>query len=163
MKKIILISMIMAITVILVSETVELKSGKRLKGEIVGKMEDYLYLQADHLYKIAEEDVLSITNNANLPITKVFLRKKDFLNVNLKDHKIEEIVGNEIPLKKYDFMTKKLDEVDIEKMTEREFELYLNEMKVQEINGVRKTMWKIWTTSFLVGAASSIIIILAAG
>ena len=101
MKKTIFMLVIIVLTSSIFAETIILKDGRNFEGKIVGKNEGYLYLQTDKkIYKINYDGIETIKNNAEQPVTTIFLRKKDFI----KDFDLNNI--EEITINKTDILDK---------------------------------------------------------
>jgi len=150
---------IIVLTSSIFAETIILTDGQNFTGKLVGKKDGFIYLQKNEnaIYRFKTGDIETIKNDAEQPVTTIFMRKKDFMNVDEKQAKTIEST-KKIPLKIKNFNNKENIEttIDITKMSDREFELYLTDKKVNEINGVRKTMWKIWYTSLIIGIGGGI-------
>lgn len=81
MKKMFLMVVVVLMFSCLLAESVILNDGRTLKGEIVGKRRDSIYLQSEvDLYLLTRDIVKQIKNDGNLTITKLTYKKKDFLN-----------------------------------------------------------------------------------
>ena len=157
MKKLVVFTVLLIMTFSLFSETVILKDGKQFTGYLDGKQGDVIYLQTDDdLLAISKSAIKEIRNNGNQPVTSLIWKKKDFMNEDLDLENVTTIESNEktvIDLYASDEFLKK----DVNQMTDREFAAYLNEKQVTEINGIRKTMWKMWGAS--IGASIAITIV----
>jgi len=173
MKKMLMLVMLLLIVSSVFAESVILNDGRTLKGEIVGKKGDSIYLRSDgNIYLLTRSLVKQIKNDGNLTITKLTYKKKDFMDDGVDVTQLtpigelEETVTYSKPGAKNGksfFMPASLPEQNINEMTEREFQLYLTQLQVNEINGIRKTQWKIWGTSIVISVAGSVIILLVAG
>lgn len=164
MKKMMLIVVLVLLISTVFAETVILNNGKQLKGEIVGKNEDSIYLlNGAGLKKISFEAIETIKNEGGQPITKKIMRKKVFMNAEIGEYEIEEIQYSAPVIMRSPAGNLKFERLNIEEMTDREFQLYLTQMQVNELNGIRKTQWKIWGASIGVGVGLTLITMLIAG
>lgn len=163
MKKMLMLIALLFMFTIVLGESVILNDGRTLKGEIIGKKGDQIYLDSEgNIYLIRRDLVQEIKNEGNQPITGLIYRKKDFMQNWVGSQEIIELISKT----KEDlsvFTPGKLTKEGINEMTDREFQLYLTQLQVNEINGVRKTMWSIWGTSFGVSVGLTAIVFLIAG
>ena len=161
MKKTIFMLVLIVMMSGIFAETVILKDGQNFTGKLAGKKDGFIYLQKSRndIYRFRIGDIETIKNDAEQPITTIFLRKKDFLEIDKKQAKTIEIT-KKIPLKITNYQGNIGTTSDITKMSDREFELYLTNKKVNEINGIRKTMWKIWYTNLIIIIGSGVAMIL---
>jgi len=172
MKKMLLLFVLLLIFSSAFTELVILNDGRTLQGEIVGKKGDSIYLRSNgNVYLLSRDSVYQIKNNGNLTITKLTFKKKDFEKDGVDIAQLTplekcEIVTYGKPIVKKDksvFMPAKLTKQNIEEMSEREFQLYLTQLQVNEMTEIRKTNWKIWGTSVGISVVGTVIMLLVAG
>ena len=81
MKKQFILLMLLMMTVGLFAEIVILKDGKEISGEIVGKTDDFiLFKVGKNIEQINFAIIKSIRNDGNQPITKLWIKHKNFEN-----------------------------------------------------------------------------------
>ena len=86
MKKLVFAALMLIMTLSLFGETVILKDGRRITGELVGKQNETIYLQTEtELLSITKTQINEIKNDADLPITNLTWKKKDFAKAELID------------------------------------------------------------------------------
>ncbi len=162
MKKILVMIVLLFMFTIIWGESVILNDGRTLKGEIVGKKSDQIYLNSDgNIYLINRDLVKEIKNEGNQPVTGLIYKKKDFMQNWVGSQDVIELISKtkeDLSL----FTPGKLTKDGINEMTDREFQLYLTQLQVNEIHGVRKTMWNIWGTSIGISVAITAIILIVA-
>jgi len=173
MKKMLLLVVLVLMLSTIWAESVILNDGRILEGEIVGKKGDSIYLSSKgYTYLLSRDIVNQIKNNGNLTITKITYKKKDFMKngVDITQltplGKLENAIIYDKPLVKKELnvlMPAKLTKQNINEMNEREFQLYLTQLQVNEMTEIRKTHWKVWGASIGVSVAISAIILLTAG
>lgn len=161
MKKMLVFVVLLVMVTVVWSETVILNDRSTLKGEIVGKKGDQIYLDSEGtIYLINRDLVQEIKNEGNQPVTGLIYRKKDFMqNWDRSQGVIELISKTKEDLSV--FKPGKLTKEGVNEMTDREFQLYLTQLQVNEVNGVRKTMWSIWGTSIGISIGLGVIAALA--
>ncbi len=80
MKKMLMLLVLMLMFSSIFAELVILNDGRILKGEIVGKKSDSIYLRSEgNIYLLTRDLVKKIKNDGNLTITKLTYKKKDFV------------------------------------------------------------------------------------
>lgn len=93
MKRTLIFIMLLVMVSAVWGESVILKDGRTLKGEIVGKKSDQIYLNSEgNIYLINLDLVQEIKNEGNQPITGLIYRKKDFIQKWAKSQDVIELI-----------------------------------------------------------------------
>jgi len=89
MKKMLLLVVMLVMVLSVFAETVILNDGRNLKGEIVGKKGDSIYLSSGgSIHLLTRDLVKQIKNDGDLTITKLTYKKKDFMNEGIETAKL---------------------------------------------------------------------------
>lgn len=93
MKKMLMLIMLLIMFTMVWCESVILKDGRTLKGEIVGKKSDQIYLNSDgNIYLINRNLIKEIKNEGNQPVTWLIFRKKDFKKEGMNFDSVIELI-----------------------------------------------------------------------
>ncbi len=93
MKKMLTLIMLLIMFTMVWGESVILNDGRTLKGEIVGKKGDSIYLDSEgNIYLLKRDLVKEIKNEGNQPITGLIYRKKDFKKEGMIFDSVIEII-----------------------------------------------------------------------
>lgn len=113
MKKMLMLVVLMLVLSSVFAESVILNDGRILKGEIVGKKGDSIYLRSEgNIYLLPRDLVKQVKNDGNQSITKLTYKKKDFVKDSVDISQLtplgerEEMVSYDKPVA-YDMQQKK--------------------------------------------------------
>jgi len=154
MKKSILITLILVVMASILADEIHLTDGSIYYGEIICKEGEYLYIEnKDTCYKINQLDIELVRYKGGIQTQLIFI-KPDFRNdipYNIKvvtpnnELKIDDSKNN---------LLSQNTKIDIESMTDREFELYKHNMQQQQLKEIAlQTMGILrWTNGFKIAS-----------
>jgi len=173
MRELMVILLLIGQIGICMGERVEMKDSQEFEGFLRGKLNGNLYIIDDKLYELPLEYVYRVYKGKH-DTTREWIEAEDFQDFKFDDWRY--------PLERYEYRAEvEADGEDdnraggitreaIMEMSEREFELYRMEIQVKQraalvnqVGGIRSTMWKIWGVSILGGIIGGILVANAGG
>lgn len=161
MKKVMMMLMLLMMISSVCADTIYMKNANTLHGRIFGKADEYVYIESDpDVYRIRIEAIEKIYDDRGVDITRQFLKEDDFMNTvtnqeGLSNASKESFVApKDLPAK----ARLKQPIINIEEMTDREFQQYMNAQQTTEIKKISDTMFIVWGISIGIGLISLLVV-----